>query len=788
LVSVFRPKTYTEIDSSPYTETEFYKKLNVSNEYENDFLEDTIASYENFIQFLTSDDSSIDHTYLWDMITDDNPLFIKGGVNLVILEIVNNDVTDNIKVLCPTNSNNKKIYDPRKETAILLKRDEFYEPVYIYKETGGKIQKTRTFYAQTPLKNIKKILQIIDKNLSAKCGSLPSNPKTYEFKKPILLETLSNLLINLNYKIFQQIMNYQGKIIGVLAYVGEDEKESFFVPCFPSAEMRNIPTKMMDAADIWSDYQTTVESLKHLNEASSKKIPCLPKIKVLEDNLVVGFLSETNQFIQIDPPSENIIQDSLPSISATNYNVADKIITTTKKIDTERETMIQKISLESQFYNIFRTTTRQLLNDFENRETREKIVGIIQNDSILYKKKLQQVIALIREMAGYKFSFSMIDEAILSQFQEITCFEGDCEDEKNKLCIKTEGGSCQLIIPKNHLISGLDNERAYYGRIADELIRYKRIQLFMLHPKTYLNLTNVEYKINENEFILLQSSLNNNYLKNMVAYNVSDNINNLNYVNAKPQITQTYANEPILLKDQYASDASKKDFQINDYIYECVKETKEVIGNPTTSYWKRLFPEKSKEVVFKNTSNECSFTVLLYIFQDKYREPVSIQSIKTALWKGYQEYYGKHKEKILAILKKQGKTDLVQKIKADKYTLETAIMSNEYYITDLDLWVFALNAKIQVCLFSSFRLKSLDADMEWLIVGKSYKEKHYFVRVPTNTVANKPASYNLITPAFGLSELRDFENQLQKVLSGGTPVEGVSVKNIQTLSKFLENI
>jgi hypothetical protein len=34
-------------------------------------------------------------------------------------------------------------------------------------------------------------------------------------------------------------------------------------------------------------------------------------MKVIEDGLIVGILTETNQFIQIDPPSENIHEDYL---------------------------------------------------------------------------------------------------------------------------------------------------------------------------------------------------------------------------------------------------------------------------------------------------------------------------------------------------------------------------------------------------------------------------------------------------------------------------------------------
>lgn len=37
---------------------------------------------------------------------------------------------------------------------------------------------------------------------------------------------------------------------------------------------------------------------------------------------------------------------------------------------------------------------------------------------------------------------------------------------------------CQLVLPKINLVNGTDNENFYYGRMADELIRYNRIKSF----------------------------------------------------------------------------------------------------------------------------------------------------------------------------------------------------------------------------------------------------------------------------------------------------------------------
>ena len=357
LISVFKPKSIDRenIDITKYEDQTFYSTIDKNNENQLDFLEDTIASYENFMDYLTSEDSVIDHTYLWDIMTDNNMTLIKGGVNLIILEITNNDITDNIKILCPTNSQSKKLFDPRKESFILLKVGEYYEPIYTYKENDGGIEITRTYMEQTSFKPMKKIMSIIQKTTLKYCTSLPSLPRIYKFKKNITSNELYSQLKLNHYDIHSQIINYQGKAIGLLTSKEGSTSNPFYVPCSPSAPIKDINEIWAedDADGVWNDYATTINELTEVNKVSGGKIPCLPKLKVIEDKLIVGLLTETNQFVQIDPPSENIHFDNLGEINSSNYLVADKIITTTKKVDVERDIMIKKISLETQFYTLF---------------------------------------------------------------------------------------------------------------------------------------------------------------------------------------------------------------------------------------------------------------------------------------------------------------------------------------------------------------------------------------------------------------------------------------------------
>ena len=82
------------------------------------------------------------------------------------------------------------------------------------------------------------------------------------------------------------------------------------------------------------------------------------------------------------------------------------------------------------------------------------------------------------------------------------------------------------------MVSGTDNEMLYFSRAADELVRYKRIQLFMLEPRRYLNITNIDYSVNEDEFIILASVLTDEYFENLIPYNKNKYVKNITYDNA----------------------------------------------------------------------------------------------------------------------------------------------------------------------------------------------------------------------------------------------------------------
>jgi len=768
LVAIFQPpkKRIEQIVLNKYTASEFFNSLDPTNEQQMDFFEDTVASFENFLMFLRDDDSWIDHTYLWDVVTSNNPKLFPGGLNLVILNIVDNDITDNVEVLCPTNSYSERFYDPRRETVILLKHDDFYEPIYLFEhiidDDINVVKSTETFSEQIAMPNLKKILKIIQ-NTSKYCKSQPSMPKVYKMKQNISASELSGLLKSNEYIIESQVMNYRGKIIGFNVSLTSESNKPIFIPCFPSAYLQNIKIMMMDDIN-WQNYQTTRDSLSKINQETESKILCKPVFKVVEKEeaneigIIVGILTETNQFIQTDPPIANDIEDGLEEFVTQSYGnggylSAEKSLTISNKMDTTRIDAIKNISLESQFYKAFRTTLRIQLNEHGNREIRKSLVDLLDDSNFTYHIKIKKILILLKYLLRNSVSFNEIDSELLSNIKEISTCTTKCETKS--YCLIRDDDTCSITIPNKNLITGEDNEKIYYIRLADELLRYKRIRLFLLEPKKYLNIANVEYNLNDSELLLLQSILESDYFDDLIPFQTNKYVESVTYDLAIPSISQKY--EQIIPLDKQ-SQIGSENMNMEQYVVECVKENlKSVIGNQD-SYWKKVIPTNAKEIVY-NDSIICSYYVLIDILQRRSNYLTTVQTLKSVLWRKYSMYMDKHKNKIIELLSIQGKNEMMKRVKTSRITLEQLIMSEEYFLTNLDLWALASFFELPILLFSTKPLQNLLLNVNWVILGGNRETDKYFcVRSPS--VSKKIPEYHLITPSFGLNELKGFDGMI----------------------------
>ena len=772
LLSIFKPKIYEldKIDPTKYESSSFIGKFDMANETHIDFINNAIAAYENFIDFLKNKESYIDHTYLWDIVCSPNPNLFQTGCNLAILKIREVDITDDIELLCPTSVYSSVLYDMRKETVVLLKHDNYYEPIYLFtynietttqdKNVKNKKKQTndsekvvvkkemiikKTFLEDKSVDNIKEVLQIIRNSTKKFCAPQASMPRIYKFKRPLPAETLKLILLKYTFEIKNQVLNYQGKTIGFWVRAKE---EGIFIPCYPSSQIQDIPILFMDDDILWNDYITTRDRLKKIHSISKGEILCRPRLKIMEDGLIIGIITETNQFIMLANPTENIEPDGIPVINDENYIIADKELAQSKEQDQMRVNTIKMISLETQFYSAFRTTIRGLLNQSNNKTYKQQITEIIENPRYLYKSKLDTVERIIRKISRTSIVFQGFDQATLLALDEITdCFSNPTE---KKYCILQKSGEYQIILPEKHLISGLNNTIIYFSRVADELIRYKRIQLFMMDTKMYLNITNTEYKINEDEMIMLESLLTSEYFKSIEPYE-HGKTTKITYETANPIITQKYSNEVSLneQQDMVISDTAKEDIQ-DKFGIECVRQVIPITGK-TISEWKAFFPKNAMETEL-HSSVKCSYYPIIYIYNSVYNIQMTIEQVKSKLANEYEKYMDRYRNQILGVLRKQGKKDMIDDIVNNKYTLQTVIATEVYYLTNLDYWILAKQFSLPIILFHQKKLKNLVNTTNWLKLSDppADKQKDFiFIRVSTEPLnpGNYLPQYNVIKPA-----------------------------------------
>jgi hypothetical protein len=401
---------------------------------------------------------------------------------------------------------------------------------------------------------------------------------------------------------------------------------------------------------------------------------------------------------------------------------------------------------------------------------------IVESLALLDQQKRVKVEALIRRLIDTHIIFVDIDDDVLLDLDNLnTC--GD-----NPMCLIKENGEPQLSIPKKHLIAdSLDNERIYLGRIADELVRNERVKIYMFDTKKYLNVKNVNYTIHSDEFIIAQTALTADYFSDLDALKTTEHITNIDYYSAQPSISATYSNEPISLTEQY------KRADTNETIEkECVVKEVDIIGN-VQSFWKKLFPKRAKEIVFRDTE-ECTFLPMCHLLSEKYGKIVKPDEVRQYLWSAYTSLINidpSFEMKIWKILKAQGKSKMMDQVIKKQVSFETLVFSNQYYLSDMDLWVLCASQNLPVILFNTNGLKGfVKKDLEWLKLGGEINDTYYFIRSNAGSFANKVYEYHLIHPQMKLSSLGELNSMVREGYIAGSKYQ----PNVQTAEEYLKKV
>jgi len=127
LITIFNDDKEVNLDNYKYSS--IYKKINTHIPEELSLLKKIICSYENFKRYLNDPDIEMGYEYLWDLICFNNDKLFEKGLNMVILETKDDDLTGNVGVICPTNHYSMSFFDVIKKRLYLLNVRIYMNPL-----------------------------------------------------------------------------------------------------------------------------------------------------------------------------------------------------------------------------------------------------------------------------------------------------------------------------------------------------------------------------------------------------------------------------------------------------------------------------------------------------------------------------------------------------------------------------------------------------------------------------------------------------------------------------------
>ena len=490
LATTFAKPDYETQSIDKYNDTELFEKMGDTNGFKK-----IVNGYENFIKYI-NDDTNIDYTYLWDIICS-GVLHVKNRtLNMIILNETMDDVTQNINIICPTTVHSNFLFDLKHKSFFIYKRGDYYEP--IIGQTVNKNIIQDPFFTMEQLPFMTKILETINAHLGECKGTIIN--KFYRFEKNISLVELIDILDELpEYKIVTQVMNYDGKIIAAVV----ENKHRFYVPCAPS-NLMNLPYKLI-SDDYWNNYPVTVKYLKKLYVESRKRIPCLPKFRVIDREKIIGIVTMTNQFVMLkNPEDQQYNDDGLTDINDTHYmhhddeqyDNYDKILSNSEL--KEEYNIIDKLKLETYFYNAYYNTLKVSIGDISNLDIRKRLEDVIHNDEI-YMDQFLEMKAILDPLVDSLFTFQKYTKDVLLDISEINL----CKKEKHSYC--TDDG--KLIIPSKNLYTKENNSNAYLRKFIDNLLRNHHIQVSIFNEAHSTIYYTDQYNLTDNELLILESML-----------------------------------------------------------------------------------------------------------------------------------------------------------------------------------------------------------------------------------------------------------------------------------------
>ena len=802
-------------DSNKKVDTKTKKQIikSIDENIINDFIlmehvgEKLINAYINFIAYLKDDTILINYSYLWDFIskpTDKNNagVVFKNGINLVIFNAPQDDITDKIEIICPKHTFTNEIFSEFKQTIMMYKEGSYFEPIVLY---NNETDITQVLFDYTTLVSetmLNTLFTDIKNKMVEGCSLKPSIPDKYDYRRNVSAKKVIETLLTIDKtSIVKQVVHYNYNTVGIIAQVN---KSSVYIPCHPSPIIIDMDYEYYDSPSILFDAVETFNTLTIL--AKTHKLPCLPiKILLTDKTNITGFITETNQVVptkQFDYDAELFVMKSrngkvipkhksIIDIKENNEYFSDKEVMKKSIEDIQRIVTVRNFLLEKNFYNCYRNTFKMHIGKENNGNLRQNLIDLL--DTTVKQKTADT-------LKQYNVKFNqvkkIVDKIITEKVVEFAIYKSTILNELYKkvkeginICMSNKKAN---IMPLKNLIDKSNNKERYATKLIDELIRYPRLRDYMLYNKSTTSIDIINYSTTKNEIIILEEEMFNNYLTDVTLESKNKYINTNQLGFTKPIVSKTYKTRFDINYKTYAEPDEEKisnikltyytpkdpitaPTDIDKYVSNNVKDTsrlcvptfntnKNIIAkffnnynlNTYLNYHKIIAPriEDTKGGVKEN----CTWNIVQEMYKDYYNTSITKMDLcKTLVYilksihddKMFVTKPGAVKDifnysKILEITRRtEGLRDWsrIEEVEDSQWShLFTIVSNKDYYITEFELYLLCEYFKIPCVIHGTVEKK------EPLSIYKKSKIQYYdplYTTFNTHYLGKKPSDKDI---------------------------------------------
>jgi hypothetical protein len=238
----------------------------------------------------------------------------------------------------------------------------------------------------------------------------------------------------------------------------------------------------------------------------------------------------------------------------------------------------------------------------------------------------------------------------------------------------------------------------------------------MFQPQTYLSFGNIGYNLRDNEIIMLQSLLTQEYFENIIPIISNKYVNYNSYDEVKPIISQPYDNVIPSLDIAIGKNTEEK----------CEKSKNKI----KSGIWSKCFPDNFTEIQFSKTNN-CTFIFIIDLIEKKIGKKLTINEIKKLLYDEYTKYLEEYGDRIIDILILEGKKTLGNQVKTQSLKFIDFIYTSNYFLTTFDIWLLVQKFEIPSIFISTTKLLQTNKK-ENVFIGYTNNEtnNYAFIVIP----------------------------------------------------------